>query len=177
MAPGWSTRHRLNCFPPPHHTPRPGQERTCACTSSTAAPCDPPSRRLVNGTDSLWRSGRLVCHCLLIETDTSLVLIDTGIRLGAGPHTWIGGRFGRLNRPLLDPSRPRGGRCNGSATSPTTYATSCRPTWTATTPAAAPTSPTRTSTCPGPICTPRLPRATVREQSRYLTRLWAHQPR
>jgi len=55
----------------------------------------PFPERLVNGRGSLFRRGRLVTHCLLVETPQSgLVLVDTGIgsadvaapkaRLGAG---------------------------------------------------------------------------------------------
>jgi glyoxylase-like metal-dependent hydrolase (beta-lactamase superfamily II) len=55
----------------------------------------PFPERLVNGRGSLFRRGRLVTHCLLVETPRSgLVLVDTGIgradvaapkvRLGAG---------------------------------------------------------------------------------------------
>lgn len=61
----------------------------------------PLSRRLINGDGSYLEPGRLVSHCLLIETDAhGLVLVDTGIgradvrdprgRLGA-PFVAIGG--------------------------------------------------------------------------------------
>lgn len=65
----------------------------------------PPSQRLVNGAGSPWRTGRMVCHCLLVETGTGLAMVDTGIGMGAvaDPQTWLGSRFLRLNRPLLDP--------------------------------------------------------------------------
>ena len=36
----------------------------------------PIGRRLVNGTGSIFQRARMVCHCLLIETD--------GMALGAG---------------------------------------------------------------------------------------------
>lgn len=40
----------------------------------------PVSRRLINGEGSLFARGRLVAHCLLVETDAhGLVLVDTGI--------------------------------------------------------------------------------------------------
>lgn len=45
----------------------------------------PSTRRLVNGEQgllSLLKKGLLVCHCLLIETDQGLVLVDTGFSLG-----------------------------------------------------------------------------------------------
>jgi glyoxylase-like metal-dependent hydrolase (beta-lactamase superfamily II) len=40
----------------------------------------PPSRRLVNGDGGWFERGRMVAHCLLVETDAQgLVLVDTGI--------------------------------------------------------------------------------------------------
>lgn len=39
----------------------------------------PPGGRLVNGSGSLLGSARMVCHCLLVETEHGLVLVDTGI--------------------------------------------------------------------------------------------------
>ena len=41
----------------------------------------PSNRRLINGETglfNLFKKGLLVCHCLLIETDQGLVLVDTG---------------------------------------------------------------------------------------------------
>jgi glyoxylase-like metal-dependent hydrolase (beta-lactamase superfamily II) len=65
----------------------------------------PPSRRLVNGAGSLFEAGRLVCHCLVAETDAGLVLVDTGIGLTdiADPAAALGARFLRQTRPVLDP--------------------------------------------------------------------------
>ncbi len=64
----------------------------------------PRPRRLVNGTGFLGR-GRMVCHCLLVETRDGLVLIDTGIALrDIEAH---GGRLGRgfslATRPAWNP--------------------------------------------------------------------------
>lgn len=39
----------------------------------------PPVANLVNGRGGWLRAGRLVCHCLLVETGSGLVLIDTGL--------------------------------------------------------------------------------------------------
>lgn len=39
----------------------------------------PACQRLVNGHGSLFKAAELVCHCLLIETPDTLVLVDTGI--------------------------------------------------------------------------------------------------
>ncbi|MEH2556733.1 hypothetical protein V1286_004262 [Bradyrhizobium algeriense] len=41
----------------------------------------PIGRRLVNGTGSIFQRARMVCHCLLIETNDGLALVDTGIGL------------------------------------------------------------------------------------------------
>ncbi len=41
----------------------------------------PFSRRLVNGDGPWLAPGELVCHCLLLETDRGLVLVDTGFGL------------------------------------------------------------------------------------------------
>lgn len=62
----------------------------------------PPGGRLVGGVPG---RARLVCHCLLIETADSLVLVDTGIGLHtiAAPRRHLGSGFLRLVRPHLDP--------------------------------------------------------------------------
>ncbi|MDX1694871.1 MAG: MBL fold metallo-hydrolase [Ketobacteraceae bacterium] len=52
---------------------------------NTATLC-PGTQRLVNGAGSLVRKGKLVCHCLLVETDDGLVLIDTGFGLNEVLH-------------------------------------------------------------------------------------------
>jgi glyoxylase-like metal-dependent hydrolase (beta-lactamase superfamily II) len=64
----------------------------------------PPSRRLVNGTGGLFEAGRMVCHCLLIETDQGLVLVDTGLGLADihDPAASLGARFVRMTRPRLN---------------------------------------------------------------------------
>lgn len=38
----------------------------------------PNGARLINGKGGLLEQGRIVCHCLLIESDDGLVLLDTG---------------------------------------------------------------------------------------------------
>jgi glyoxylase-like metal-dependent hydrolase (beta-lactamase superfamily II) len=66
----------------------------------------PPSTRLINGSGR-WRSpARLVCHCLLLETDDGLVLVDTGFGLEdiAEPQRRIGRVMTSLVRPVLDPA-------------------------------------------------------------------------
>lgn len=47
---------------------------------NTATLC-PGTQRLLNGRGSLIKKGKLVCHCLLVETDEGLVLVDTGFGL------------------------------------------------------------------------------------------------
>ncbi|MBL0220387.1 MAG: MBL fold metallo-hydrolase [Myxococcales bacterium] len=58
----------------------------------------PVGQRLVDGSGTLFARGRLVCHCLLIETNGGLVLVDSGLGLDD-----IGSRGKRTGRffPLL----------------------------------------------------------------------------
>ncbi|SDM00031.1 Glyoxylase, beta-lactamase superfamily II [Nonomuraea jiangxiensis] len=65
----------------------------------------PASQRLINGTGGLFAAATLVCHCLLVETEQSLILIDTGFgtRDAEEPVRSLGENFLRLIRPLLDP--------------------------------------------------------------------------
>ncbi|POM23625.1 N-acyl homoserine lactonase [Actinomadura rubteroloni] len=59
--------------------------------------------RLVDGTGPVLASARDVCHCLLIEADDGLVLVDTGLGLGdVGDPGRLSGVFRRLVRPVLD---------------------------------------------------------------------------
>lgn len=65
----------------------------------------PPFRRLVNGSGSLWQAGRMVCHCLLVETGSAgLVLVDTGLGTPAvaDPARVIGQPILAITRPALD---------------------------------------------------------------------------
>lgn len=64
----------------------------------------PPLGRLVNGTGGLFDAGHMVCHCLLVETDDGLVLVDTGLGREdvADPARRLGKDFVRLVRPALD---------------------------------------------------------------------------
>ncbi|WP_086822388.1 MBL fold metallo-hydrolase [Allokutzneria sp. NRRL B-24872] len=58
----------------------------------------PPLRRLVNGDGGLFDRAELVCHCLLVETGTGLVLVDTGV----GSRPWdTTAEFRRFMRPSL----------------------------------------------------------------------------
>ncbi|MEZ0228321.1 MAG: MBL fold metallo-hydrolase [Planctomycetota bacterium] len=64
----------------------------------------PRPARLVNGTGFLG-PGRMVCHCLLVETKDGLLLVDTGV--GLDDVKARGGRMGRgftlFAGPRLDP--------------------------------------------------------------------------
>lgn len=52
-------------------------------------------------TESIVRRGELTCHCLLVETDAGLVLIDTGLGMGD-----VRDPYGRLSRVFLALLRP-----------------------------------------------------------------------
>jgi glyoxylase-like metal-dependent hydrolase (beta-lactamase superfamily II) len=62
----------------------------------------PFCQRLMNSRQGSWfEAGRLVCHCLLIETPETLMLVDTGMGLQdiADPQA----RLGRMQPPLFKP--------------------------------------------------------------------------
>lgn len=62
----------------------------------------PLGGRLMDGrTSSIMRRGELCCHCLLVETDSGLVLIDTGFGLRdvANPATRLSSFFLALLSP------------------------------------------------------------------------------
>jgi glyoxylase-like metal-dependent hydrolase (beta-lactamase superfamily II) len=65
----------------------------------------PSARRLVNGEGSLFARGRMVCHCLLVETDRELVLVDTGIGTAdiANPRGRLGAMFTFMTHPTFSP--------------------------------------------------------------------------
>ncbi|NOU27787.1 MAG: MBL fold metallo-hydrolase [Polyangiaceae bacterium] len=67
----------------------------------------PVGRRLLNGDGSYFERGRLVCHCLLIETDAhGLVLVDTGMGIAdcQDGATRLGLEFVTFVAPKLDAS-------------------------------------------------------------------------
>jgi len=65
----------------------------------------PIGRRLVNGTGSLLERARMVCHCLLIETNDGLALVDTGLGLhDIREPQRLGRRWLRQTAPRLDPA-------------------------------------------------------------------------
>ncbi|WP_338831579.1 MBL fold metallo-hydrolase [Bradyrhizobium sp. 27S5] len=65
----------------------------------------PIGKRLVNGSGSIFQRARMVCHCLLVESNDGLVLVDTGIGLGdiADPPR-LGRKWVRQTTPRLDPA-------------------------------------------------------------------------
>jgi glyoxylase-like metal-dependent hydrolase (beta-lactamase superfamily II) len=67
----------------------------------------PPARRLVNGDGGLFAFAEMVCHCLLIETNQGLVLVDTGFGEEdlAHPSKRLGRAFAALTRPVRDPAQ------------------------------------------------------------------------
>jgi glyoxylase-like metal-dependent hydrolase (beta-lactamase superfamily II) len=64
----------------------------------------PVSAKLVNGRGGLLDEARMVCHCLLIETDDGLVLVDTGLGLDdiSRGADRLGTGFLLATRALLD---------------------------------------------------------------------------
>lgn len=64
----------------------------------------PQGGRLFDGTSDA-RHAHLVCHCLLIESDAGLILVDTGLgtRDIANSHHRLSNFFLKLNRPRLRP--------------------------------------------------------------------------
>jgi glyoxylase-like metal-dependent hydrolase (beta-lactamase superfamily II) len=66
---------------------------------------EPLGGRLMGGTGHPLRKVRGVSHCLLVETEQGLVLIDSGFGIGDIEHPVerLGKQFLRLARPLLDP--------------------------------------------------------------------------
>ncbi len=60
----------------------------------------PYGRRLIDGEGGLLEAAEVVCHCLLIETNDGLVLIDTGFGTeDARNPRQLGAAFRALNRP------------------------------------------------------------------------------
>ena len=66
--------------------------------------CCPPGGRLFDGTTDSPR-GHIVCHCLLIESDQGLILVDTGFgtRDVADPHHRLSEFFLHMNQIQLRP--------------------------------------------------------------------------
>jgi glyoxylase-like metal-dependent hydrolase (beta-lactamase superfamily II) len=58
---------------------------------------------LFDGEPGWRRPAELVCHCLLLETDAGLVLVETGVGTAAtdGADDWLGRQFVLVTRPTL----------------------------------------------------------------------------
>lgn len=65
----------------------------------------PLGGRLLSGKGGWLDRAELVCHCLLVETDAGLLLVDTGLGLAdcADPSARLG-PFVALSRPRCDPA-------------------------------------------------------------------------
>jgi glyoxylase-like metal-dependent hydrolase (beta-lactamase superfamily II) len=63
----------------------------------------PYGGRLVSGTGSIFAAAEMICHCLLIEADHGLVLVDTGFGTGdvTDPDATLSRWFQRMARPVL----------------------------------------------------------------------------
>ncbi|HEY8429044.1 MAG TPA: MBL fold metallo-hydrolase [Sandaracinaceae bacterium] len=64
----------------------------------------PYGGRWINGSSPPWKTGRMVCHVLLVETERAgLVLVDSGLGLAdvAEPRARLGGVFLAAVRPVL----------------------------------------------------------------------------
>ena len=63
----------------------------------------PLSARLVNGTGGWLEPARMVCHCLIVETNDGLVLVDTGLGTADvdSPRRRLGRGFVAVTRPQL----------------------------------------------------------------------------
>lgn len=64
----------------------------------------PACERLISGYGSWTQPAQMCCHCLLIETDQSLVLVDTGIGTEdiKNPNQRLGRMFNAMMRPKFD---------------------------------------------------------------------------
>jgi glyoxylase-like metal-dependent hydrolase (beta-lactamase superfamily II) len=60
--------------------------------------------RLVDGEPGFLRKGTMVCHCLLVETDDGLVLVDTGLGTDdvMNPKASLTSLFLQVARPVRD---------------------------------------------------------------------------
>lgn len=62
--------------------------------------CCPWGGRIFDGTSRGLLHGHIVCHCLLLETNAGLVLVDTGFgRKDVARHSRLSGFFRALNQP------------------------------------------------------------------------------
>lgn len=64
----------------------------------------PYGGRLMGGAGGIFGTAEMICHCLLIEADHGLVLVDSGLGTDdlSDPDATLGRTFLRLNRPVLE---------------------------------------------------------------------------
>ena len=70
--------------------------------------------------DSIFTRGRLACHCLLLETNAGLVLVDTGLGLRdvANPKRGLSPFFLALLSPVFRPDMTGVGQVEGAGLRP-----------------------------------------------------------
>lgn len=63
----------------------------------------PMCKRLINGSGGFFERANMVCHCLLVETEQGLVLVDTGLGTGdvMEPKRRLGAGFVAMLAPQL----------------------------------------------------------------------------
>ena len=64
----------------------------------------PVCKRLINGSGGFLDRATMVCHCLLVESDQGLILVDTGIGTDdvVNPKKRLGAGFVAMMAPQLD---------------------------------------------------------------------------
>jgi glyoxylase-like metal-dependent hydrolase (beta-lactamase superfamily II) len=67
----------------------------------------PLGGKLIDGRPGVFRRATMVCHCLLLETDAGLVLVETGMGTPAAVDrtAWLGAGFVRQSNPVPDPAQ------------------------------------------------------------------------
>src|SRR5215472_3288530 len=67
----------------------------------------PLSARLINGRGGWFERSRMCCHCLILETNDGLALVDTGLGTAdiENPRRRLGGAFVAITRARLDPAQ------------------------------------------------------------------------
>ncbi|WP_232661487.1 MBL fold metallo-hydrolase [Pseudonocardia sp. TRM90224] len=64
----------------------------------------PAGGKLFDGQPGIMRRATMVCHCLLLETEAGLVLVETGVGAQATTRPeWLGERFRRYVKPVMAP--------------------------------------------------------------------------
>lgn len=64
----------------------------------------PVCKRLINGRGGFFERANMVCHCLLVESERGLILVDTGVGSAdvCEPHRRLGSGFVALMAPVLN---------------------------------------------------------------------------